>query len=257
LSSIIKSQFTKDYTVREKTIQIKRFASIASNEQDEQVHQEQKADRTIQQALAKAEAIEQQAQSMMLQAKNQIDAEKQQWEEEKRRMAEDAKQKGYEEGLRQGKQEGLQAYQSLVAEAQEMIDLTKKDYYSYIQSSEEVILNLGFEIAEKIIGQQLEEDREKFLSLVKTAIKEVREHREIHLFVSTCYYSVVHERKEELLSLLNGEMNLFIYPDEELAETACVIESSFGRIDASVDSQLDEIKRRLLELLKEEDMHEG
>ncbi|MFC3882574.1 flagellar assembly protein FliH [Bacillus songklensis] len=259
MSSIIKSQYTKDHVVQKKTIQIKHFASAGSVEREEQTVEEQQThpEQIIQEALAKAESIKQQAQSMLQQARSQLDADKQQWEEEKQKMAQDAKRKGYDEGLRLGKQEGMQAYRALLAEAKEMIDQTKRDYHSYIQSSEEVILNLGFEIAEKIIGQQLEQDREKFLPLVKTAIKEVREHREIHLFVSTCYYSVVHEKKEELLSLLNGEMNLFIYPDEELSEMACIIESSFGRIDASVDSQLAEIKKQLLELLKEESGHEG
>ncbi|HWO96942.1 MAG TPA: flagellar assembly protein FliH [Bacillus sp. (in: firmicutes)] len=254
MSSIIKSQFTNDHLKREKTIQIKRFTSVAIMEEEEKVDEkfQQQADDLLQEAITKAEAIEQQAQTMLMQVKSRIEAEQQQWEEEKRKIAQNAKQQGYEEGLHLGKQEGLQAYQSLLDEAKAMIELTKQDYYSYIESSEEVILHLGLEIAEKIIGQQLVQDPKNLLSLIRTAIKEVREHKEIHLFVSPSSYLFVQGHKEELMSLLNGETNLFIYPDEKLGDTSCIIESSFGRIDASVDSQLDEIKRQLTELLKED-----
>lgn len=254
MSSIIKSQFANDLSKREKTIQIKRFASAAPSGQDEDLREivEQQAENLMLEAQAKAEAIEQQSQMMLSQAKSQIELERQQWEEERQRIAQEAKRQGYEEGLRQGKQEGLQAYEALIDEAKALINLTKQDYYSYMESSEEIILQLGLTIAEKVIGQQLAQDPEKFLSLVRTAIKEVREHKEIQLFVSVSSYPFIQGYKEELMFLLNGETSLFIYPDEELEDTSCIIESSFGRIDASVDSQLDEIKKQLTELLKED-----
>lgn len=255
MSSIIKSQFTNnDHSNRGKTIQIKRFASAAPIEQEENLRErlEQEAENLILEAQAKAQAIEQQAQMMLSQAKRQIEIDQQHWEDERQRIAQEAKQQGYEEGLRQGKQEGMQAYETLLNEARAMIELTKQDYYSYMESSEEIILHLGLEIAEKIIGQQLAQEPEKLLSLVRTALKEVRDHKEIQLFVSPSSYPFIQGYKEELMALLNGETSLFIYPDEELANTSCIIESSFGRIDASVDSQLDEIKKQLIELLKED-----
>ncbi|WP_169907927.1 flagellar assembly protein FliH [Priestia abyssalis] len=255
MSSIIKSQFTNnDHWNRGKTIQIKRFASASSIEQEENLRErlEQEAENLILEAQAKAEAIEQQSQMMLSQAKRQIEHDQQQWEDERQRIAWEAKQQGYQEGLRQGKQEGMQAYETLLTEARAMIELTKQDYYSYMESSEEIILHLGLEIAEKIIGQQLAQDPEKLLSLVRTALKEVRDHKEIQLFVSVSSYPFIQGYKEELMALLNGEASLFIYPDGELADTSCIIESSFGRIDASVDSQLDEIKKQLTELLKED-----
>ena len=43
-----------------------------------------------------------------------------------------------------------------------------------------------------------------------------------------------------------------IFPDDDLKETDCIIESTFGRIDASVDSQLHELKLKLLQILEGE-----
>ena len=48
------------------------------------------------------------------------------------------------------------------------------------------------------------------------------------------------------------DIDFYIYPDDELEETSCIIESENGRIDASVDSQLEEIKIKLFEMLESE-----
>ena len=45
--------------------------------------------------------------------------------------------------------------------------------------------------------------------------------------------------------------NATMYPNGELDEHACYIESENGRIDASIDSQLQEIKRKLMDILEE------
>jgi flagellar assembly protein FliH len=258
LSSIIKSQFTNGHSQKEKAINIKKFNSAQVAQQQELTHEQfqLQTERLVEEAAAKAESMERQAKEMLAQMKSQIKKEQQQWEEEKRIITEETRRRGYEEGFLQGKQEGLAEYRSLIREARAIVDTIRQDYYSYLEASEEVILQLGVQIAQKIIGEQLTESPEKLLSLVRTAIKEVREHKEIHLFVSASSYPFVHDHKEELMMLLNGETNLFIYPDLEIADTSCIIESSFGRIDASVDSQLDEIKKRLSEMLKE-DAHES
>ena len=58
-----------------------------------------------------------------------------------------------------------------------------------------------------------------------------------------CYYQYLLSQKEELITIFSHETNLFIYPNEDLPEDGCVIESESGRLDASIDTQLLEIKR--------------
>jgi flagellar assembly protein FliH len=68
--------------------------------------------------------------------------------------------------------------------------------------------------------------------------------------VNPSRYSFLLSRKDELIALFPREVDFYIYPDEDLLEEACLIESANGRIDASVDSQLDEIKNKLIDLLE-------
>ena len=41
-----------------------------------------------------------------------------------------------------------------------------------------------------------------------------------------------------------------IYPDPDLLQGSCLIESTYGRIDASIDIQLMEIKKALTQCLE-------
>ena len=59
-------------------------------------------------------------------------------------------------------------------------------------------------------------------------------------------------KKEELLSIFPQDTNLVIYPDSDLSEDSCLIESPSGRIDARIDTQLTEIKMNLIEFLEGE-----
>ena len=53
------------------------------------------------------------------------------------------------------------------------------------------------------------------------------------------------------MSLFPRETEFYIYPDDELENDGCVIESSNGRLEASVDEQLEQIRIKLLEILEE------
>ena len=81
--------------------------------------------------------------------------------------------------------------------------------------------------------------------LVKRALKEAKDSHDVQLHVNPNYYEYLLSQKEELLAVFLHETNLFIFPDEELPENRCVIESALVGLDASVDTQLSEIKQKL------------
>ncbi|WP_026692491.1 flagellar assembly protein FliH [Peribacillus kribbensis] len=167
-------------------------------------------------------------------------------------MMEAAKQDGYRSGFETGRDDGYREMREAVQLARKTVQDSQADYQERIESAQETIVKLSVKIAEKIIGQKLGESQEFILQLVKRAVKEAREYTEVQLHVHPMHYQLLLSEKESLTSLFPRETDLYIYPDEELAVTGCIIESSNGRIDASVDSQLQEIKSKLSDLLKGE-----
>ena len=78
----------------------------------------------------------------------------------------------------------------------------------------------------------------------------MRNFSETQIHVHPNQYEFLLSKKEEILSIFTQDTNLVIYPDSDLSEGSCLIESPTGRIDAGIDTQLTEIKNALIESLE-------
>jgi flagellar assembly protein FliH len=252
LSRLIKSQYTSNIPAEKKVISIR---VLESSEQQEvpQVftHTEDERRRILESAVAEADNIVSKAIEEAEQIRQQAQLEQQEWDQQKSLLAEESRQLGFEQGYQEGRTQGYEEYRQTIMFAQETVDASKRDYENHIESSEKVILDLGVKIAGKIIGEKLAAD-EAFLPLVKRALKNSRDYRDIQLHIHPKHYQELLNQKDELIAIFPKDIDFYIYPDEDLEETSCIIESENGRVDASVDSQLEEIKNKLFEMLESE-----
>ncbi|UYZ23604.1 flagellar assembly protein FliH [Mesobacillus jeotgali] len=252
LSRLIKSQYTSTVSSEKKVISI-RMLEATSQQDVPQVftHTEDERKRILDNAALEANHIVSRAMEDAEQIRQQIYQEKQEWEQQSSLLAEESRQLGFEQGYQEGKNQGYADYRQTILFAQETVDAAKRDYQHHIESSEKVILDLGVKIAGKILGEKLAA-AEGFLALVKRALKNSRDYKDIQLHVHPKHYQDLLAQKEELIAIFPKDIDFYIYPDDELEETSCIIESENGRIDASVDSQLEEIKIKLFEMLESE-----
>ncbi|NSL51185.1 flagellar assembly protein FliH [Calidifontibacillus erzurumensis] len=260
MSRIIKSPYAQSDEGNKKVITLKPLTGNffeekktidLTSEPNNDIHEaEKKAEEILREAEEEALSILKDAEKKLNAILQQIESEKQNWEFEKQHLIETARQEGYQRGLELGKQDGFNEYKMLIDQAKETVDLSKNDYLKTVEEAERTILHLGLKAAEKIIGFTLDLNPEAFSNLVKKVIKEVRDHQDVKIYVHPKYYDLMISQKEELKTYFTNPLTeLYIYPNEELNQTDCIIESSFGRIDASVDSQLRELKLKLLEML--------
>ncbi|MFC7372171.1 flagellar assembly protein FliH [Fictibacillus iocasae] len=163
--------------------------------------------------------------------------------------SEAAKAAGYEKGFKEGSAAGASQWDLKLKEAEKIILLSREAYNSHIESSERVIVEMASAVARKITGSALKEES-VWVDYVKQLIKEVRETGEIKLYVHPDWYEKTIVYRDELKNILLGTTALYIYPDASLKEYGCVIESQFGKMDATLDSQLSEIKTALLDRLE-------
>ena len=254
LSRIIKSYQAKDQTKKEIEIKIRPFPTIDLNQE----HQESEVDHTpiyeqIEQAKQEAALLLNDAKEQAQTILGEIEQAKNQWElEEKPMYLEQVQKEGYQQGKEDGVQKGYSEMTDILSHAKEIVALSKQDYEKHIESAEPVILELAIKVAEKIIGLKLNETNDTFLSIVKRTIKQVKDNREVQLHVHPTQYPFVLSQKEELEAIFPKNTDFYIYPDEDLLEYSCIIESENGRIDASVDSQLEELRTKLIEFMEGE-----
>lgn len=256
LSRLIKgTKWNPPTETEKKVISIKVLNPFIQDDEVEEISAIE-TDKVVQTILSEAEI---QAESIINDAKQkaelfqrEIMEERQAFDLAKEKMAEQARNDGFSHGIEEGRQQGYTEYREVIQSAIEIVDSAKKDYQSHIASSERTILELGMKVAERILGKTLSEHEEEFISIVKRAMKEARDNQEVQLHVHPTHYDFLLANKEELLMLFPKEIDFYIYPNDDLAETGCFIESASGRIDASVDSQLEEIKKKLIEMLEGE-----
>ncbi|WP_349293112.1 flagellar assembly protein FliH [Cytobacillus spongiae] len=257
LSRLIKSQWAPSAKSEKKVISIKNIHRDLP--ESDAIVEDYSVEVLEQERMEMIKSVQEEANQILLKANKQaeelghhLQQERLQFEEEKQMVLEQTKQEGYQQGLNHGREAGYQEYRETIEFAKGIVESSKKDYLTKIDSSDKTILDIGLKVAERILGKRIEEDQQSFLAIVKRAIKEARDYREVQLHVHPVQYGYLLSQKEELMSIFPREIDFYIFPDEDLVENACVIESPNGRIDASVNSQLEEIKRKLFEVLESE-----
>ncbi|MEI3597119.1 flagellar assembly protein FliH [Oceanobacillus sp. SE10311] len=205
----------------------------------------------LQQAEEELEQIEQRKATMLAEVQTEISKARENWEEEKAVLMETAEKAGYEAGFQAGKKASIEQYESLLAKANSIVDLVKVDYQKTLEQTEYVITDIAIHTAEKILGEKLNESPEKFLEIVRLALKEINDQSVVSIYLHPNNYETVLAQKTELKRMLEKDTKLSLYIDEELPENSCIIEHPFGQIDASIDTQLEAIRNVLKELVME------
>lgn len=255
MSNLIKSQHVKTDSTPFKTIGIQRLFVQAEDIEEMQIEADQL--KFVKDEILTYEKqlvqLKEQIQTMRSEALTEIENMKQNWFDEKRDLIELAKEEGILQGKEEGRQIAVQEYESLIMEAKEVVKASKVDYLNRIEESEEAILKLGLAVSRHILLHEIELNQELMIPIIKKVLQEVKEENDIRISVHPVQYDLVVKQRVELEKILLNDIKLYVYPDESLTLGSCIIDSSFGRIDASVDVQLSEISRHLIQLSQEEE----
>lgn len=196
-------------------------------------------------------ALEKRRDQLLLETENEVVNLRKAWEEEKTKLIKQAHEEGYQDGFTLGKKESLEQYNELINHANEIIHQATNDYHHTVESSEEMIIKLAVHTAGKILEQKIIDQPESFIPIVRTAINEIKDQLKITLYVHPNKYELVLQQKDELVEALDGDTQLSIYVDQDIKENDCIIEHPFGQIDASIDTQLMQIREALQEFIME------
>lgn len=158
---------------------------------------------------------------------------------------EQGREAGYREGFEQAEAEVRRQYEQMLQEARAIIESAVSNKQQLIQESEPFLIELSCAIAEKIVGRQLSIEPEWTLDLIRNVLRRRKEQGVITLCVSPGQFQFVQDAREELMLAVDSQAEIQIIPDPSVRDHGCVVRSSFGSIDARIDTQLDEIKNQL------------
>lgn len=161
--------------------------------------------------------------------------------EEANSIREAAAKEGYQEGLRSAREDLERVKESL-----DVFFSAKQEVYESIAPD---ILEISLDIAKKIIKKEMAENPEILLENIKDILKGLsKEETKIMLKVNPSQAAMLKQEMPEAISTAGLEAKVIIVPDENTMEGGCMITTTNGVIDATIETQLAIISEALKEV---------
>lgn len=164
-------------------------------------------------------------------------------EEDLNRRISDAFNGGLKEGKELAERGLINVFRALRASRETIHNLRDKIF----RESENEVINLIMLVARKVIIREITQDRSILAGVVQHALADLSAREEITVRINPDDYLLVTSVQDELLQkeLLNER--LLLKPDPSVAAGFCMVDTVMGTIDASLEGQMDQIYRTLLE----------
>ena len=149
-----------------------------------------------------------------------------------------------------------EGYQSGLSQAKEDILILRDSIKKYINAKQEVfdkiapeILSISVDIAKKIIKKELTQEPELLLESVNEILKGLsKEETKITLHVNPSQVSMLKSEVPQITEQLGIEAKIMVIPEESVMEGGCVVTTTNGVVDATIDTQLAIISKALKEI---------
>ena len=170
-------------------------------------------------------------------------------QDEIERLKETAKQEGYQSGYEEGKGLFHEYSENLLKSINDLGKNKQEDLFK----KRDFIIQLSLEIAEKIIGQQIQENTHIFDSLFMEVIEKITEKDHVSITINPDDKAILESLKERFEEKFKDIQRLDIHTDKAIIRGGCTIETNLGFIDATVTSKLAILKKAIDEFHEKED----
>lgn len=149
-----------------------------------------------------------------------------------------------------------EGYQQGLEEAKADIENIKETMGQFLNAQQIVydniapdILEISLDIAKKIIKKEMKEDPEVLLENVRDILKGLsKEEAKITLKVNSAQAELLKQEIPEILKVAGLEARVMVVPDDNTMEGGCMVTTTNGVIDATMETQLSIITQILKEI---------
>ena len=152
------------------------------------------------------------------------------------RLREQARQQAYQDALT----ERSAAIEGRLKELDQLMERLSQDQDSFLRQYQEGLLGLSLEIAQKVLDEAVMSDASLMRPLVQKAVASVKNAEWISVEVSSRLPGLVEELKKELAG--RPDLPRTDVMGAELPPGGCRVQTPEGILDASVDTQLTNLK---------------
>jgi flagellar assembly protein FliH len=149
--------------------------------------------------------------------------------------------KGYAQGERAGIEAGGKRAEAMLRRVAHTLTELGSLRETLIQQTERQMVQLALTIARRIVYREVSLDPELIAAMAHVALKKLSTTSPATIRLNPEDYTVVAGDGERWAG-----MPVNVVPDPAISRGGCLVESEFGRIDASIDRQFQEMTRALL-----------
>lgn len=160
-------------------------------------------------------------------------------------LEEEARQQGFEKGYEEAKN----MYEHLLSEAENIREHAKVEYSEVMAGIERDAIELIMDIARRVIGEEITLNKGHLVNIVGEALGKSSNRDNITVRVSAQDYDYVLDNKDKLLSMAEGIGEIEIKKDAALKPGDCLVETSYGSIDAGVETKLRKIEEAFIKMV--------
>lgn len=233
--------FTEGLNAEKVDVLLEPDAEVAS-QQNASIQEQEQLKQEIEEARNELAGLQAQIEQEKEQAQLEID-------QMKAKAFEEANEQGYQEGYRKG----LDSVQELQKQCEDERLQQEQEYQKKLEEMEPLMVDTLCDVYSHIFKVEAKEHKELVLKLLQDTLLKVDGTGSIIVHVAKEDYAYVQEQKAALLEeagMQSGSVE--IVSDAALARAQCMIETEGGVYDCSLDTELAELKRRLMLLAYQE-----
>jgi flagellar assembly protein FliH len=157
----------------------------------------------------------------------------------------------YEQGFAQGEKDGLKLgekrIETMINQFEGILAGVKQQQNDLQQALEKEGLHLLLSLGKKVIHHELSMSEETVCAVIGECLQYAIDRRKVvvHLNPVDAQYLLSHPEKS--LINLNDEGGVKLIEDHSISRGGCFLETSYGEIDGTVESRLDEIVSQIWE----------
>ncbi|MDT8716655.1 hypothetical protein IAI10_08295 [Clostridium sp. 19966] len=149
--------------------------------------------------------------------------------------------KGYEEAYTQNIEIAKKEAEAIISNANNLLFAAKTEYENYLQEKHDQIIKLAVSIAQKVLKREVESD-EGINEMVYAALENSTNSKSIIIKTNFVHVDNIKAQILDWKERLGLKNDVFVVPDNSIAEGNAVIEKNDGKIVIGIDTAMKNIK---------------
>jgi flagellar assembly protein FliH len=162
-------------------------------------------------------------------------------------IAQSAREQGFEAGYNEGVERAEKAVAERLALAESLVATARTQREETLAASERDLVELAFEIAEKIVRQKVIADPDTTIGVLEHALRKAYVRDGLTVLCNPVDLERLAGANELLRTRVGSLAGLTLIGDRRISQGGVVVRTDAGDIDATIESQLDRLRDQLFE----------